>query len=250
MPLFDDTMDHKTIPGGGAYNYSAIRPENLGAADYTLVLIAVDASGSTKPFKSYLVKMLQACIEACKKNPRSDNVLIRVIVFNGYIHEIHGFKPLNSIDINSYSLNSGGITALYDAAYSGIGSILDYGKTLYYNDIDLNACCYFVTDGMNNVDGATTTMIRDKIQAAIQGEELSSLTTVLIQLRDPNNPDPVADAALKKFREEVGITEYRDLPDATPETLAKLGRFMSKSISIVSNSCASGQPVSLQSLTV
>jgi len=110
--------------------------------------------------------------------------------------------------------------------------------------------CFIITDGLNNRGVSTPTMIKKKIQDALKGEELDSLTTILIQLKDKNNPNPEAERMLKKFREEADISSFINVHDVTPEILAKIGQFISKSISSVSKSLQTGQPVNPPSLTL
>ena len=252
MPLFDDTMDEKTIPGNSNFQYSGTRPDNLEEDNYTLVTVAVDFSYSTFDFAKFLRAMLIACIDACKKNPRNRNIMLRVISFNEDVSEIHGFKPLNLISSDDYDeFEPNGCTALYDAVFSAVGATLDYSKTLYENEVDsINAICFIITDGLNNRGVTTPKMIKDKIQKALKSEELSSLTTVLIQLKDPSNLDPEVERLLKQFREDADISAFIDVNDVTPEVLAKLGRIISKSISSVSQSLQTGATVSQQSLSI
>jgi len=254
MPLFDDDMDTKAIPGNSNFQYSAVKPDNdiLQETDYSLVTIAVDFSYSTKDFSMYLLQMLKACVEACSKNPRHKSIMIRVIGFNEDVVEIHGFKPLNTINIDDYEeFNPSGCTALYDATFSSVGATLDYAKTLYDAEFDsVNGVCFIITDGLNNRGTSTPTMIKNKIHSALKSEELSSLTTILIQLKDSSNPDHEAERMLRKFREDADISAFVDVNDVTPEALAKLGQFISKSISSVSKSLQTGAPVNQQSLSI
>lgn len=254
MPLFDDdTMDQQTIPGAGSFQYSATRPDELQESNYTLVTVAVDFSYSTIDFAAYLLQMLKACIEACMKNPRNRNILLRIISFNHEVNEIHGFIPLNTIDVDSYEeFKPDGCTALYDAVYSAVGATLDYAGDLYDTEEfdSVNGVCYIITDGLNNRGTSTPTMIKNKIKGAMKGEELTGFTTVLIQLKDPNNLDPEVEKELKRFRQDADITSFVDVTDVTPDTLAKLGQFISQSISSHSNSLQSGAPVNTQSLSI
>lgn len=253
MPLFDnDSMEQKIISGSSGFQYSATRPDKLGETDYTLVTIAIDFSYSTIDFTSSLLKMLKFCLEACMSNPRKRNILVRVICFSDTVREIHGFVPLTSIKIDDYEeFKPDGFTALFDAVYSSVGATLDYAKDLFDEEFDsINAVCYCVTDGMNNRGTATPKMIRDKIRNALKCEELSSFEMVLVQLRDPKNPNPKADMELKKFREEAEIESFIDVKDVKSETLAKLGNIISKSISSHSNSTQTGSPTTIQSLSI
>src|SRR3989344_667737 len=79
MPrLMDDAMQTHRI-GGGNFSFSASRIDRLGAAEYTLVTVAVDETGSVSGFDDELLKMLVMAVEACKKSPRSDNILFRIV---------------------------------------------------------------------------------------------------------------------------------------------------------------------------
>ena len=141
MPrLMDDNMEEAKIPGMQGFQFSAIRTENLGATEYTLVTIAVDLTGSVYGFEKDLRDSLIAAVDACKKSPRSDNLLLRVIAFstrypNG-VEELHGFKPLAEINPqNDYApFAPGGATPLYDACYSAIGAVNVYAKQLMDDD--------------------------------------------------------------------------------------------------------------------
>jgi len=85
MPrLNDDTLETLKLTGTN-FQYSATRIENLGATEYTLVTVVVDTSGSVADFKDELEKCLQKVIEACRKSPRADNLLIRIVTFNNKI---------------------------------------------------------------------------------------------------------------------------------------------------------------------
>ena len=78
----DDDMNTISVPGGGGFQFSAIRPENLGASEYTLVSIVCDISGSVDSYKDELLKCIKTIVEACKKSPRAENLLIRLLLFN------------------------------------------------------------------------------------------------------------------------------------------------------------------------
>jgi hypothetical protein len=70
----DDNLEVIKIAGAGSFQFSAIRPEDLGATEYTLVTIVVDITGSIADFADELLKSVKAIIEACKKSPRAENL--------------------------------------------------------------------------------------------------------------------------------------------------------------------------------
>ena len=130
------SMKNISIPGPGTFSFSGIRPEKLGATEYTLVSIVVDETGSVMDFADDLLKTVKSIVKACARHPRADNLLIRLLSFNDQITEIHGFKPLTNINVNDYDpFDPAGMTALYDAAYSAVGATLTYAKMLTDQDL-------------------------------------------------------------------------------------------------------------------
>lgn len=242
----DDNMQVMNIPAGqGAFQFSAVRPEKLGATEYTLVSVIVDESGSVGPFASQLLIMLRTVIGACKKSPRAENLMVRVIAFNDQVREIHGFKQLGDINLNDYKpFSPDNMTALYDAAFSGIGATIEYAKVLSSQDFNVNGAVYIITDGMHNRGVIQRKEIASLIDRAKKSEEIESLVTVLIGLHDPSVTGK-ADAKevaewLEKFKIESGLTQFVNAGDATDQKLAKLANWVSRSISSQSQSLGSG----------
>lgn len=243
--MFD--MQEMTIPGPGTFVFSAVKPDDLGATEYTLVTIVMDKTGSVDPFADDLMKMLRTIVDACKKSPRAENLMIRLILFDTQIKEIHGFKTLAEIDPNDYDpIRPSGMTALFDATYSAAGATLQYGNTLAGQDFDVNAAMYIITDGMDNDSTMTPGEIAKKIQAARTGEEIESVVSILVGLHDPNlSWEADTRAALERFQKEAEIDQFVDVGEATPGKLAKLANFVSESISSQSQALGSGGPSSI-----
>jgi uncharacterized protein YegL len=241
--LQDADMEEMPIPGVGSFNFSAVRPDKLGATEYTLVTIAVDVSTSVTSFAKELNDCLKTIVDACKKSPRAEKLMIRLIKYNHNLEEIHGFKPLSTINPDEYDeLRCDGMTALYDAVYSSIGASLAYGKTLIDQDFDVNAATYIITDGVDNRSTATPMMINKQMVDALKGEEIESLISVLIGINTAECRD-----YLQNFKDEASLTQFVDVGDATSQKLAKLAGFVSKSISSTSQALGTGGPS--QSLT-
>ncbi len=244
MPRLMPTSDTQVIniPGPGNFQFSAIRPENLGATEYTLVTMVIDVTGSVRKFANELLDCVKSIVDACKKSPRAENLMLRFITFNEDLYEIHGFKPLADIDVNDYKpFKPDGMTALYDASFSGIASTLTYAKNLIDQDFDVNGCVYIVTDGMDNVSTINPAHILNTTNDATIKEEIESLITVLIGINDPKSGySRDVTKALKKFKDEAELTQFVDAGDATPQRLAKLANFVSKSISSQSQALGSG----------
>jgi hypothetical protein len=249
MPrLLNDNMEERRI-GGGNFTFSGARIENLGATEYTLVNIAVDVTGSVYGFEDDLRESLMAAVDACKRSPRSLNLLLRVITFStsvGGVEEIHGFKSLEDIDTNDYpQIRPGGATPLYDATYSSIGALVEYGEELMENDFLANGISFVITDGDDNASSITPGEIKKTIESVAREEKLESLISVLIGINAG-----YYDNKLKKFKVESGIDQYIDAGEATKEKLAKLAYFVSQSISSQSQALGTGGPSQNISATI
>ncbi len=217
--------------GGKGFTFSGTKIEHLGATEYTLVTIAVDETGSVWGFADELKNMLVMAVEACKKSPRSDNILVRVITFSDKhtrgVKEIHGFRPLAEIDTTTYpDIVPGGNTPLCDAFYSSIGATNAYGKQLSEQDFGVNGICFVITDGEENSSVATMAMVKEEIRKSVSGEKLESMISILVGI---NTKD--CKASLDRFYKEAGLTHYVDAGDATPRRFAKLAQFVSTSVS-------------------
>jgi uncharacterized protein YegL len=251
MPRLMDTEEVMAQNGPGAFKFSGVRIESLGATEYTLVTIVIDKSGSVTNFAAELLRMLKTVVSTCKKSPRAENLLIRILVFNQTITEIHGFRLLKDIDPdNDYQdFYCNGMTALYDATYDAVGATVDYSSRLVNDyEFDVNGIVFIATDGMNNQGSMTPKSIKDKIAAALTHEDIESLLTILIQMKDPHSPySTEVEAHLKKFYEDAELSQYIDIGAATVDALAKLAQFVSQSVSSQSQSLGTGAPS--QSLT-
>lgn len=244
MPNFND-MQTINIPGAGQFQFSAVRPDSLGASEYTLVTIVVDVSASVDNFKQELLDAIKAVIRACQHSPRADNLLVRLLSFNGQRTELHGFVPLSDIDPDAYKpLRCSGSTALYDAAYDAISATNQYARKLFDQDFDVNAAVYIITDGMDNMSGIGPKDIASQVRKALKLEYLESLITVLVGI---DTRDASISGYLQLFKDEAKLTQYVDVADADAAQLAQLGQFVSHSISLQSQSLGSG--AAAQSLT-
>lgn len=241
MPKLAD-MDTTNI-GGSNFTFSSTKIEHLGATEYSLVTIAVDVTGSVESFANSIRDMLIATIKACKKSPRAENMLIRVIKFstmfpNG-VEEIHGFRLFKDIDPdNDYpALKCGGMTPLCDACFSSFGAMNDYGKKLVDNDYLVNAIMFIITDGEDNASTASMNMVAHQSKIGVSGEVLESTTSVLIGINATQ-----CKSALSVFKDKAGITQYIDVGDVTEGKLAKLAGYISQSVSSTTQALGTGGP--------
>ncbi len=242
MPsMMGSGMQTHTLAGRG-FNFSATRVDQLGATNYTIVDIGCDATGSMTGYEPPAVGMIKAAVDACRKSPRSDNLLIRVLLFsdrfpNG-VEEIHGYKPLSEIDTSAYSLIASGLTPLCDACYSALGAANAYAKQLTDQDYSVNGISFVITDGGENASTATMRMVREEAEKAVKGEFMESHVSVLVGI-DTGGGSP---QALQRFATDAGFTQFVDAGAATPQRLAKLAAFVSRSVSSQSQSLGTGGP--------
>lgn len=243
MPkLIDPNMETGTIGGLQQFKFSGVRTDRLGATEYTLVTIATDSTGSVSGFEADLRKAEIAAVEACKKSPRANNLLIRLFRFStsfpGGTEEIHGFKPLSEIDPSAYPpIVPQGMTPLYDAVFSAVGATNAYAKKLFDDDFLCNGISFINTDGDNNDSSATPAMIRKEIEQAVKGEHIESLVSVLVGINVTS-----CKQYLEDFQRDAGLTQYIDVGDVTKGKLAKLAAFVSQSVSSQSQALGTGGP--------
>lgn len=242
MPrLLDDNMKVDNIQGMQKFQFSHTRIEDLGATEYTLVTIAIDVTGSVSSFSDELRKSLLSVVESCKKSPRANNLLLRVVMFSSTlkdnIEELHGFKLLSEIDVNQYpTFKPSGMTPLYDAMFSSVGATLAYSKKLVDQDFSTNGIVFIITDGCDNASTVSCRMIKNAINEGLRSEETESLIGILIGI---NASD--CGRELQHVEIDSGM-KYVDAGEATKGKLAKLAEFVSQSISSQSQSLGTGSP--------
>ena len=229
-------MNVMKIAGNGNFQFSATRPDKLGATEYTLVTIVTDRSGSVNYFSKDIDTMEEEVVKSCAKNPRSDNLMVRRVHFNHSIIEENGFMPLSNLP-SIQPGSCGGNTALFDAVYTAIEATLAYSDDLRQNDFSVNGVIFIITDGDDNASINNPKVIKDRMEEAIRGERIESLQTILIGVND-------TDIHLKKYLEnfvkESKLSQYVSLGAVDASTLAKLANFISKSISSQSQSLGTG----------
>lgn len=250
MPKIAD-MD-SVLSGASGFKFSTVGAGKLTENEYTLATIAVDLSGSVKVFKTLLEKALQTIYSALKRNPRKNNMLVRLIGFSEVFPdkgtcEIHGFKLLAEIDPATIQLPtpSGG-TPLYDAFMNAVDSANKLAQELDAKDYLVNAVSIGVTDGADNASFFKPSRIAESLGEGVEEEYLESHLSIVIGI----NPDGWADSQqtrtnaqeLEKFKTEGHINHYIKVDDATEGNLAKMAGFISQSVSSQSQALGSGGP--------
>ena len=246
MPLLTDRDLSQQSLTTSHYGYSATRIEDLGATEYTLVTIICDVSGSVAPYKAELEKTLKQIAQACRRSPRADNLMLRLVAFDDTLCELHGFKLLENCHVADYDgiLSIGGSTALFDATENAVSAATDYAKRLSASDFGANAIVFVLTDGMDNASKLGAQAVKTAMQLAVREEALESVVSVLIGIDVQGSQTA---RFLQHFYQEAGFAQYVEIGKADAKTLAKLAEFVSRSISAQSQSLGTGWPS--QSLT-
>jgi len=244
MPIFSDD-DASNFKSGSGFHFSGTNINNLGASEYTLFGLACDTSSSVTDFAGEIEACLISSLEGCQKSPRADNLLVRLLTFNGKVVEEHGFRPLNDCHLGKYkgSIKPGGTTSLYDASVNLIDSLATYGATLTASDYTANGIVVIITDGMDVGSTLTSRAVKAAVERARKSESLESLVTILIGI---NVQDHDVSQFLKAFKDQAGIDQYIEAKDASAKTLARVAGFISKSVSSQSQSIGTGaasQPI-------
>lgn len=246
-----DTQD---FTFGSGFQFSGATIDGLTAAQYTLVTIALDESGSIDGKEDEIRDMLLAAVGACFSSPYANNLLLRVLRFSSQyrqqngVDEIHGFKTLAEIDTKSYpTLRGGGGTPLCDAVYSGVGAMNAYAQSLVDMDFAVNGITFVVTDGGENSSTATMKMVKDELAKSVLGEVMESHVSILIGI---DTGYSAVQADLKKFQTEAGMDQFIWAGSVTKSNLAKLAAFVSQSISSTSMALGTGGPSQNISATI
>lgn len=234
MKIFDDMQ----VATASNFAFSAVRPEKLGAVEYTLVTIVTDKTGSISGHAAALLESKKSVVQACQRSPRAEFLLLRSTEFNFRVEEVHGFVELNKLDPSTFQApDCHGTTALFDATYAAIAATNEYAKTLADNEFQVNGIVFVVTDGDDNESVQTPASIAAEMVRGVRNEWIESLNVVLIGV----NAQQYA-RSLNDFKDQAGLTQYVDVGDATPQRLAKLADFVSRSISSQSQALGTGGP--------
>lgn len=241
MPKLNDAMETHAL-GGTAFSFSAVRVDALAATEYTLAVLAVDTSGSVAGHADRIERMVQQVVKSCRRSPRADNLMLRVIHFNNDVREIHGFRPLPECNEDDYrgTVKPSGLTALNDAAYTAVSSAESYGRALTLQDFGVNAAVFVITDGAENHSRMPASKVAQAVAAARKSEALESITTVLIGV--DTDATTGLNAYLEKFKADAGFQQYAAIDAVDEKSLAKLADFVSRSISSQSQALGTGGP--------
>jgi hypothetical protein len=247
MPKFNmgDCPDMEDVKVNNNYSFSAVKIDDLGSTEQTIVTVVVDKSSSLHGYDRDLESMVQEAIKSCQKSPRADSLMARVVTFSSKEEELHGFKQLNNIDTDDYnnSINTGGCTTLFDTTHNAIIATKDYGKMLVDQDFSANAIIFVITDGCDYGSSLSAREVKKVISETRKAEYLDSIAVVLIGMTGESGTKD----RLMSFKDEAELDEYIDMGEVSSAKLAKLAGYVSKSISSTSQALGTGGPS--QSLT-
>lgn len=243
MPLFTSKTMH-TQPLRAGFSFSGTRVGDLGATEYTLVGVAADTSSSVHAFAPRIEQCIKEVVGACRRSPRADNLMLRLVTFDSTLSEVHGFRPLSDCPQASYdgSIRCQGMTALYDAATTLVESVGAYGKTLSDADFDVNGIVFVITDGGDNASSHDAKALGDALARVRSAEHVESMVSVLVGV---NVADPQLQGYLSNLAQTAGFTQFLPIDDASESSLARLAQFVSRSISAQSMALGTGasQPI-------
>ena len=236
MILGEDTVENFTNTG---LKYSAMPIEELGSSEYTLVNIYVDTSGSVDNFKIELEKCLIATVKSCSKSPRANNLLLRIVLFNSVLKEVHGYKELSLCNESDYSgiINPAGLTALLESIHECYSIHGSYAEQLRNNKYKCNGISFFVTDGLDNIGGHSLEYLARQAKELVTAEKLESHLSILIGV---NVKNPGVSAGLQEIKDKAQMDQYVEIENADEKSLARLANFVTQSISSQSVSLGTG----------
>lgn len=243
MPIFNESQTLETH-NIGHFGYSAVPLDELEAAQFTLGTIVVDRSTSTNGFTREMTDAVKASIEALKRHPLKDQILVRVVAFDSSMEEIHGFIPVTGIDSSQYEgcFTARGMTALFDACVSAVEATEGYSRTLASKHYLNNGIVIVITDGANNEgrfdSPGDVVEVKKAFTGAMKNESLESLTTILIAVGFQSLKNE-----LTAFHKDAGFTNpIIGVEQATPDAIARIGNFITSSFSSTSMVLGTGGP--------
>lgn len=244
MPQLMDMTPMSADKAMQHYVYTGQTLEKLGGDRYTLVTLVLDCSPSIEEYIPDMEKMCAEVIGGCKKGANSEAIMFRFTGFHEDVFEMQGFTELRHYDPDQFkgAIKMGSATALWEATLDAIAATQAYGAQLVAADYMCNAVMYIITDGKNNIRGhATPALVSETLKQIRQDEganTVESINTILIAASDSS--DVVG--ALEIFFKNAGLNQLVKMGEATAENLAKLGNFVTSSVSSTSQVLGSGGP--------
>ena len=135
--------------------------DDLNTDDVTLLVVIMDQSGSMGSVKNDVIDSFNQMTRALADSKASDSILMSAWTFDNNPNLLFGYTPIDSVkDISSQEYSPRGATALYDAVLDGFTGIVAYGQNLRNAGIRTRSIVCVITDGGDNVSGATASAVK------------------------------------------------------------------------------------------
>lgn len=232
--------------------------QNLSETSYTLVLIALDLTGSVAGEEAEIKRMLEQVVADGKRAGWGKRVLISALAFNTSISvkELFGFDVPNALDLSSINIVTGGATNLVDALATGYDALEKAANELIGADFITNLLLIGVTDGEDNSSRQTPSDLSAKFNLGRKNESFDSFKSILIgvrtgqQAQDSRYSGKTVDQVLSDLTGAAAFDQYESAKQVKDGTYGKIGGFISQSISSSSQSLGSGSPSQNVNFTV
>ena len=230
------------IPGA-KYGYTGVNIGGLQSFENTIAIGLVDESGSTQHFAKDLEACVKEIVRSLRDSDNADKLLYAHYHFTTNFREVHGFKELNSINVDDYDgcWNGGGITTLYDSETRVIQYLDDYSDQMRKQNYLCNGIIYVLTDGMDYGSTLKESAVKNALDMIATNEGLESFISILIGIND----DPSVQQGLENHANNCGFSQYVKAGNANQKTLSKLANFIVRSISSQSQMLGTGGPSQL-----
>jgi hypothetical protein len=137
----------------------------LGTTYPAIVKLIVDASGTMTPFRFDVIdalNKLKARIES-ESNRTGSEVLLSVSQFEDVVRLINSFEHVDTLaDFGPGDYDTGGLTALFDATYTGMVETVSYGSSVFGAGATGNQQVVIIlSDGRDNSSAKTAADVAD-----------------------------------------------------------------------------------------
>lgn len=144
-------------------------PNNVDQERVVLLGLCIDGSGSTATYEQEFNAKLQEFIKAEQNSHIAEEIFFQLTTFSDAVTIDSGWQPVIGYDTTkTLFTNRGGMTAGFDGVRVSLESMLDYGKKLEQQSIDVRYNLCLITDGWFNEGsdrtGKSVTTILDHIR--------------------------------------------------------------------------------------
>jgi uncharacterized protein YegL len=165
------------LPGFSSVAFANFDVSSVTADDLILVTLLIDKSGSVEQFVDDLKQALDGFVNEIAKSHVSDRVLVQTILFNEKPEIVHGFKPIT--EVAPFSINTRGMTAMYDATRFALANAIDYKNDLTQQGLTAKSLVFILTDGADNASKSKPIELRKIINDIYTNEQFSNEFTIM-----------------------------------------------------------------------